>query len=163
MAKIQRVVDNAFLNGGKDAKGIEYNPASGGQKSLTVGPRLLPIPIVTAGTPGLTTDCSGKVILPFLGAILAIYNNAGAAGSVTISPASANSLAIGATDSAGNVGVACPPNAWTYISAGNNQYIVTSAATLIVYIIEDPTKLIQETGAYAQQANNPYAQLPVNS
>ena len=161
--KIQRVVDIALVNGGKDAKSIEYNPASGGQKSLTVGPRLLPIPIVTAGSAAYTTDCSGKVVLPFLGAILAIYNNASSAGSVTISPASANSLAIGATDAAGNVGVACPANAWSYISAGYNQYVVTSASTLIVYIIEDPTKIIQETGAYAQQTNNPYAQLPLNS
>jgi hypothetical protein len=158
MAKNQRVIDNAFLNGGLDAKAIEYNPASGGQKSLAVGPRLLPVQI--AG--GWTTNASAGLILPSLGLCLAIYNNSGSAGSVVISPASAASLAIGAVDASGNVGVACPANAWTYISTGNNQYIITSASTLIVYIIEDPTRIAQETGAFINQ-QDPRTWLPTNS
>lgn len=149
MAKQQRQIDNAFLNGPYDAKAIEYNPASGGQKSLIVGPRLLPIQI----SGGYTTNASGGLILPTLGLTLAIYNNSGTAGSVVISHAAAASLAIGVTDINGNVGVACPPNAWSYISAGNNQYIITSAATIIVYVIEDPTFIRQETGAFIPQNN----------
>lgn len=163
MAKLQRVVDNAFLNSGTDIESIEYNPASGAQKSLIVGPRLLPIPVVAAGVASTTTNAAAGLILPILGASLAIYNNSGTAGSVTISPASALSLAIGVTDAAGNVGVACPPNSYTYLAAGNNQYIITSAATLIVYIIQDPTRIIQESGPYAQQVPLPYPELPVNS
>jgi hypothetical protein len=140
-AKNQRVIDIAFINSGNDAQSIEYNPASGGQKSLIVGPKLLPIPI----SGGWTTNAAAGLILPKLGANIAVYNNAGAAGSITISPAVTTSQAIGAVDASGNVGIACPPNAWTYLSMGFDQYVITSAATLIVYIIEDPTKFIQQT------------------
>jgi hypothetical protein len=130
-----------------DIVSIEYNPASGAQKSLIVGPRYLPIQI----SGGYTTNASAGLILPQLGAILAIYNTAGTAGSVTIGGPATTSLAIGATDANGNVGVACAPNAYTYISAGNNQYIFTSASTLLVYVMEDPTRIIQETGAFINQ------------
>lgn len=145
--KNNRVIDTQFLQDPDQIKSIEYNPAAGAQKSLTVGPRLIPIKIAT----GYVTDASAKVALPSLGVNLAIYNNAGAVGSVTIGGSAITALAPGATDAAGNVGVACPPNAWTYVSAGNNQYVFTSAVTLLVYIIEDPTRIAQETGPYAQQ------------
>ena len=147
MAKINRVIDNAFVQDPDQIKVVEYNPASGGQKSLIVGPRLLPIPIAS----GYTTDASGKVALPFIGANIAIYNNANAVGSVTIGGSAITALAVGATDAAGNVGVACPPNAWTYLSMCNNQWVFTSANTLLVYMIEDPTRIAQESGLYAQQ------------
>lgn len=147
MAKNNRVIDIKFLQDPDQIKSIEYNPPSGGQKSLIVGPRLEPIPIAT----GYTTDASTKRALPHLGLNLAIYNNAGAVGSVTIGGSAITALAPGATDAAGNVGVACPPNAWTYLSMGNNQYIIATAATLLVYIIEDPTRIAQESGPYAQQ------------
>lgn len=151
MVKYQRTIDNAFLNSPYDSAATEYNPASGGQKSLIVGPRLIPIQI--AG--GYTTTPVTVTALPYLGALLAIYNNAGTAGSVTTGKTSTlTSQAIGASDVNGNVGVACQPNAWTYLSMGANQYIITSAATLFVYIIEDPTKITQESGPYAQQNVN---------
>ncbi len=150
MAKIDRVIDNASLQDSYQIKSIEYNPQSGGQKSLAVGPRLIPIQI--AG--GFTTNVSGTAVaIPYLGANLAIYNNAGTAASVTAGETLANtlSLAIGATDASGHVGVACPPNAWSYLSMGNRQWIISSAATVIVYVIEDPTRIAQETGPYVQQ------------
>jgi hypothetical protein len=158
-AKFTRSCDIKFQISGNDAQSLEYNPASGGQKSLIVGPRLLPIPIAS----GYTTNAAAGLVLPYLGANLAIYNNAGTAAAITVSPATAAALAIGATDANGNVGVACPPNAWSYVSAGANQYIITSAATLIVYLIEDPTKITQETGPYAQQNPGPYAQNAVST
>jgi hypothetical protein len=159
MPKNQRVVNNDSLNSGLDIVSILYNPASGAQKSLIVGPRYLPIQI----SGGYTTNASAGLILPQLGMILAIYNNAGAVGSITIGGSATTSLAVGATDANGNVGVACPPNAWTYISAGNNQYVFTSAATLLVYAMEDPTRLIQETGAFINQKPLPSFVPPVNS
>ncbi len=71
---------------------------------------------------------------------LAVYNNAGAVGSITIgNTPSLASQAVGTSNTSGNVGCACPPNAWTYLSMGNNQWVISSAATLIVYIIEDST------------------------
>jgi hypothetical protein len=146
MAKINRVIDNAFLQDPNQIEAVQYNPASGGKKVLAVGPRLLPIPIVSAGTPTWTTNASGTAVgLPTLGANLAIYNNTGTAGSVTIGDIGITSLAIGAVDANGNTGVACPANSYTYISMGNHRYVITSAATLIVYIIEDPTQIQQET------------------
>jgi hypothetical protein len=157
MTRINRIPNNTTLIGGDDAKALEYNPASGGQKSLIVGPKYIPIPIAS----GWTTNAAAGLVLPSLGLCLAIYNNSGTAGSITSSPAVTTSQAIGAVDGSGNVGVACPPNAWTYLSMGLNQYIITSAATLIVYIIEDPT-MIQPQSPYAQQ-NVPGFVPPVNS
>lgn len=163
MAKINRVIDNAFISSPHDVQSTEYNPASGGQKSLIVGPRYLPIPIVTAGSATWKTNVTSATALPSLGMILAIYNNAGTAASITVGQdATVTSQAIGAVDANGNVGVALPPNAWTYLSMGANQWIIASAATVIVYIIEDPTKIIRESGAYIQQ-NVPSTALPVNS
>lgn len=162
-AKNQRVVDIAFLNSGQDIVSIEYNPASGGQKSLIVGPRLIPISIVAGGVPSRTTNVTTATAIPYLGANLAIYNNSGTAGSVTVGQNSTvTSQAIGASDTNGNVGVACAPNAYTYLSMGNNQWIIGSAATLIVYVIEDPTKFIQQTPPLVPQ-NVPGFVPPVNS
>jgi hypothetical protein len=146
--KFNRVIDNKFLQDPSQIKAIEYNPASGGQKSLAVGPRLLPIPVSGGYTTAANT---AAVALPFLGANLAVYNNSGTVGSITIGGSTITALAAGATDANGNVGVACPPNAWTYLSTSNNQYVFTSASTLYVYIMEDPTRIAQETGPYAQQ------------
>lgn len=163
MAKNNRVIDIAALQDPNQIKAIEYNPASGGQKSLIVGPRFLPIPIVTAGAQAYKTNVTSATALPYLGAILAVYNNAATAGSVTVGQDSTvTSQAIGVSDTAGNVGVACAPNAYTYVSMGSNQWIIGSAATLIVYIIEDPTRIAQETGPYAQQLVTG-TQLPINS
>jgi len=147
-AKFTRSCDIKFQISGNDAQSLEYNPASGGQKSLIVGPRLLPIPTAAGNTTNVTT----AIGLPYLGANLAIYNNSGTAGSVTVGQSAAvTSQAIGVSDANGNVGVACAPNSYTYLSMGANQWIIGSAATLIVYIIEDPTKITMETGPYAQQ------------
>lgn len=148
--KINRVLDIAFLQDPLSIKSNEYNPQSGGQKSLAVGPHLIPIQI----NGGYKTDVSTVTALPILGANLAIYNNSGTVGTVTIGNSSSiTSQAIGVADTNGNVGVACAPNTYTYLSMGYNQWIISSAATLIVYIIEDPTRIAQETGPYAQQNN----------
>jgi hypothetical protein len=159
-AKIQRVINNQLLNGGQDAVAIEYNPASGGQKSLIVGPRLIPI---STGLNTWTTNVTAATAIPYLGANLAIYNNAATAGTVTVGQnATVTSQAIGVSDAHGNVGVACAPNAYTYLSMGNNQWIIGSAATLFVYIIEDPTYIAQQTPPLVPQ-NVPGFVPPVNS
>ena len=148
MAKFNRVIDNATLQDPNQIKSIEYNPQSGGQKSLAVGPHLIPIPI--AG--GLfTTNVTTATAIPYLGANLAIYNSTGTVGTVTIGGIGVTSQAIGVSDVNGNVGTACAPNSYTYLSMGYNQYIIASAATLFVYLIEDPTQIQRETGPYVQQ------------
>jgi hypothetical protein len=163
MAKNNRTIDTRFLQDPNGIKAVEYNPASGGQKSLIVGPKFLPIPIVTAGTPGWKTNITAATAMPYRGAILAIYNNAATAGSVTIGQdATVTSQAIGASDANGNVGIACAPNSYTYVSMGYDQWIVGSAATLFCYIMEHPTKIAQETGPFIQQ-NVPGFNPPINS
>lgn len=149
-AKYTRSCDIKFQVSGNDAQSLEYNPASGGQKSLIVGPRLLPIPL-TATT--WTTDASTRRALPYLGANIAVYNNSGTVASIVIGGIAIVTLAPGVTDASGNVGVALPPNQWTYLSMSNNQYVITSGATALVYIMEDPTRITQESGPYAQQNN----------
>lgn len=160
MAKLNRVIDNNFLQDPDQIKSVEYNPASGGQKALIVGPRLLPIPIAPGGVATWTTTPTTITALPYLGANIAVYNNSGSVGSIVIGGSTITTLAPGVFDASGNVGVPCPPNAWTYLSMSNNQYVITSAATLLVYIIEDPTRIAQETGAFVNQFVNGTVLLP---
>lgn len=117
---------------------ITYSEPSGAVKVAEVGRHLLPIPTPGSGT-GYTTDVSGTPrSLPFKGINLAVYNNANAVGSITLgSLSSVASLASGATDAAGNVGIPCPPNAWTYIATSSQQWAISSAATLLVFTIDD--------------------------
>lgn len=163
MPKNNRAIDTASLQDPNGIKAAEYNPSSGGQKSLIVGPKFLPIRNVTAGVPGYTTNITAATAIPYRGAILAIYNNSGTAGSVTVGQNNTvTSQAIGAVDANGNVGIACPPNAYTYVSMGYDQWIIGSAATLICYIMEDPTRIVQESGPFVQQ-NVPGFSPPINS
>jgi hypothetical protein len=121
---------------------VGYNISSGGFKNTPIGPKLKPL---NSDGSTFTTNATVSVPLGIAGLNLAIYNNAGAVGSVTVSPLSVASLAPGATDAAGNVGVACPPNAWTYISMGDAKWVIASAATLLVYQIDDDSFLSQST------------------
>lgn len=126
------VVDSQFI------ESIGYNISSGGFKNTPIGPKLKPL---SADGSTYTTNATTSIPLGLPGQNLAVYNNAGAVGSVTVSPLSVASLAPGVTDSVGNVGVACPPNAWTYISLGDARWVIASAATLLVYLIEDDSYL----------------------
>jgi hypothetical protein len=115
-----------------------FNNPAGAFKQVKVGPHLIPF---TNDGSTYTVDASGGVNLGALGQQLAIYNNSGTVGSVTISPASAASLAPGVVDGNNNVGVPCMPNGWTYLSCGDSSWVITSASTLLVFIIEDDTVL----------------------
>ena len=141
MAKFNRQIDQAGLSDPSSIDSITYNYPSGGNKNMSVGPHLLPIP---AGATWIT-DVSTVTGLPAMGLNLAVYNKSGTVASLTIgnSPSLA-SLALGVVDASGNVGVACPPNAWTYLSTGANQWIISSSNNLVVYIIEDFTYITRE-------------------
>lgn len=147
--KIQRVVDNKFLNSGLDAESIKYNPFSGADKIVSVGPHLLPIPTSS----GYTTNVTTATALPVLGASIAVYNNSSTAYAITIGDVGITAQAIGAVDANGNAGVACTPNAWTYLSMGNHLWVAANNAALIVYMIEDATSIIQQSGQFTQQNN----------
>lgn len=115
---------------------LTFNKASGGQKNMPVGPHLKPLND-DVSVPSFTTDATTvRAVRP--GSVLAVYNNAGAVGSITLGETNAiASLAPGATDVGGHVGVACKPNDWTYISVYDQPFVVASAATLLVYLISD--------------------------
>jgi hypothetical protein len=114
-----------------------YNQAAGAQKNIEVGKHLVPL---KSDATTYTTDASTARALPSKGRNLAIYNNAGTVGVVTLGDsAGMAALTIGATDADGNVGIPCKPNDWTYIACNEKQFVKTSAATLFVFLIEDDT------------------------
>jgi hypothetical protein len=135
---------NIATPGASDAHLIEsitYNEAARSRKVSEVGRSLLPIPAPSQNPP-FTTNVTTATNLPGFGLGFAVYNNAGTVGSITLGQFGATtSLAPGACDVNGNVGIACPPNAWTYIAAGSKNCIIASASTLLVYMIEDVTTI----------------------
>lgn len=129
-----------------------YNEAAGAQKNTEVGRHLKPLNI-TATT--FTTDATTVRNLPSKGKNLAVYNNAGAVGSITLgfaantgtelTPTAQAPGAIQANTNGQNVGIACTPNDWTYIACGEQDQVIASAATLLVYLIDDNTSIIPES------------------
>jgi hypothetical protein len=117
---------------------LVYNSAAGAYKQMQIGAHLKPF---TPDGSTFSTNATTSVNLGQPGQMLAVYNNSGTLGSVTVSLLSVASLAAGVTDAAGNVGIACPPNAWTYISMADSIWVIASAATLLVYLIDDDTYL----------------------
>lgn len=123
-----------------------YNEASGAQKNMEVGRHLMPIP---NGAASWTTNATTALILPSKGKCLAVYNNAGAVGSVTLGdtafpPTSQAAGVVQAATNGRNVGIACTPNDWTFIACGDQDQVISSAATLLVYLIDDPTSIRTE-------------------
>lgn len=122
---------------------LTYNDKSGAQKNTEVGRKLIPL---KADATTFTTNATTAKALPSAGKNLAIYNNANAVGAVTFGEdATISSLAAGVTDSAGHVGIPCMPNDWTYVAAGDSTHVISSAATLLVFVIDDDTNIQQQT------------------
>jgi len=123
-----------------------YNEPAGARKSTEVGRHLLPI---SDGAGGWTTNATTARIVG-KGKNLAVYNNANAVGSITLgdstdAPVSqAPGVVQGSTQRNQNVGIACAPNSWTYIAMADQDQVIASAATLLVYLIDDPTSIKQE-------------------
>jgi hypothetical protein len=146
MAKNQRTLGGAGVQDPSIIANLEYNPMAGSVKTSEVGRRLIPIRLAN-GT--FTTDASTLRTMPVLGVNLAIYNNSGTIATVTLGKTSAvASLAAGVTDAAGDVGVPLMPNSWTYLACGMNQFVITSASTALVFIIEDLSYIVQEAATY---------------
>lgn len=116
-----------------------YNQASGAQKNAEVGRSLKPL---DDGAGGFTTSAATARALPSAGRNLAIYNNAGAVGAITLGKSAAEvatALAPGVCDSTAHVGIPCAPNDWTFVACNENNWIKSTAATLLVFLIEDDT------------------------
>jgi len=123
----------------------QYSQSAGAEKNTEVGRHLVPL---NDGAGGFTTNATTAKILPQLGRNLAIYNN-GAIASLTLGDSAAVvSLAPGVTDAAGNVGIALKPNDWTYVACNERRWVIASAATALVYLIEDDSFIAQEVATY---------------
>jgi hypothetical protein len=143
---------------------LTYNERSGARKSIEVGRALLPL---QNSATTYTTNATTPIALPSAGKNLAIYNNSGAVGAVTVGDSTMTPQAAGAVQvSAGNafVGVAVAPNSWTYLSSGIWNYVGTTAATLLVYLIDDPTYIITQPATNSSDVIIPTAPsgAPVN-
>lgn len=127
---------------------FEYNQAAGAQKVAEVGRHLLPLPVPGTGS-GWTTDVSGGAYaLPAAGKNLAVYNSDSAVAAITFgADGTVTALAAGATDSSGRVGLPCQPNAWSYFAAGYSTFVISSAATLLVFLINDNTTIQVQAAA----------------
>lgn len=126
---------------------LQYNNPAGSKKVSEVGRHLLPMKFISAGLVAYTTDATTARVLDAPGKCLAIYNNAGAVGAITLGGTAAEvatALAAGVTDATGHVGVPCMPNAWTYVACNESTWIKSTAATLLVFVINDDTEIKQE-------------------
>lgn len=114
-----------------------YNTAAGVRKTSDFGKRLNPLYL----TPGVyTTDYTTLRAMPRKGMALAIYNN-GALASLTMGDGTTTVLTPGTADAVGRVGIALKPNDWTYVNTFTATHVITSAATALVYVIEDDTEI----------------------
>ncbi|NJO48122.1 MAG: hypothetical protein HC840_00235 [Leptolyngbyaceae cyanobacterium RM2_2_4] len=146
MAKNLRNFPGQAVQDPSSIANLTYNEQSGAQKNAEVGRKLLALP---DGASGHTTNATTSKKLPKKGANLAVYNNAGAVGSITLGTntptltSQAPGAVLAGTDGQ-SVGIACPPNDWTYIACGDLDWVIASAATLLVYLIDDATSIKQE-------------------
>lgn len=139
MARSKRQITPDAIVDSHSIESLGYNLSAGGFKNVNVGPKLKPL---QSDATTYTTNATTAIDLGQRGKMLAVYNNAGAVGSVTTSDVAIANLGPGVTDASGRVGVACPPNAWTYIAMGDDVFVIASAATLLVYLIEDDSYLL---------------------
>lgn len=129
---------------------IQHNPATGAEKNINVGAHLVPIPKVSGGILSYTTNVSAAPqVLPTLGKALAIYNNSGSLGAITLGEDNTiTALAAGVTDATGHVGIPCPANSWTHISCGIQNWVISTASTMLVFMVDDDTSIKQEVASY---------------
>ena len=113
-----------------------YNDGAGAQKNLPVGPYLKPI---QTGAATYITDISAAAVRVGKGVSLSIFNNTATVQSVTIGGSTVASLAAGIVDANGKVGIALKAYEWTHVNTYDNDYIISSANTVICYVVEDDT------------------------
>lgn len=135
---------------------FQYNQPAGAMKVSENGRHLLPLATPGTGT-GWTTDVSSApYALPAAGRNLAVYNNSNSVGSITLgTDNTVTSLSAGTTDSSGRVGIPCMPNSWTYVACGYSNYVISSASTMLVFLINDETNIQVVAQAFSSTTGNP--------
>jgi hypothetical protein len=140
--KLQRSLKGKATQDPSAVQAITYNAQTGAQKNMEMGHHL--IPIFNNGS--YTTNVTTATAIPKRGITLAVYNNSGSVGSITLGLENTiSALAPGATDSNGNVGIACAPNTYTYIATYDKHFVRASAATLLVYVVADDTYISSQS------------------
>lgn len=122
-----------------------YNEQSGAQKNMEVGRHLLALP---DGSGGYTTNATTARKL-LMGKCLAVFNNSATVAAVTLGddtyPPTAQAAGVVQASTAGrNIGIPCTPNDWTYIAMNDQNQVIASAATLLVFVIDDYSTIQQE-------------------
>lgn len=141
MAKVIRNLSTTAVVDPSSISVLEYNQSAGSQKVSEVGRRLIPLYNNGAWTTNATTATT-----TIAGKNLAVYNNSSSLATMTLGEdATITVLAAGVTDASGHVGIPCMPNTWTYIACGINTSFIASAATLLVFVIDDQTTIKQES------------------
>jgi hypothetical protein len=142
MDNLKRTSGNQALDSGTIAN-IGFNEAAGVHKVAQAGLKLKPLPLT--GTT-FTTDASTiRKIQP--GSTLALFNNNTTVAAFRLSKKEdAAALAAGAVDNTagdgfGDVGVPVAAGAWHYTNAVDCDNIITSAATLLVFLVEDESRV----------------------
>lgn len=139
--KIIRTIRGPAVEDPSSIQVMTYNEAAGAQKNMDAGHHLVPMN-VNATT--FTTDATTARSVG-MGKTLAIYNNSATVQAATLGDdAAMTALAVGAVDAAGNVGIPCQPNTWTYIATNNRQFVRTSNASLLVMIVKDDTSITNQ-------------------
>lgn len=125
---------------------LRYNDQAGGDKNISIGAKLLPIP---DGAGGYTTDASTAAKpLPKFGCNLAIFNKSTTTDySITVGDSTVAAQAIGAIQAGTQfVGIACPFGVWTYVSCGYyDNYVITNNNNLVVYMMDDASGVVTES------------------
>lgn len=130
-----------------------YSDQCGAWKVSENGRSLLPL---GDGAGGFTTNAATARILPGAGQNLAVYNSDTTVHSITVSGSgSTTALASGATNTNGNVGVACPPGIYTYIACNQSNWVITDSATLYVYLIADYSSIQAVATTFNNSNGNP--------
>lgn len=115
-----------------------YNDIAGGQKNIDIGPKLLPIKL--SETSWTTDGSTARQVQK--GTSIALFNNGTVAYTITFGQDNTVTAgAAGAVDANGNVSIPCKPGTWSYVAAGNDTWLITNNALLLVFIIDDHTKL----------------------
>lgn len=127
---LKRIIRSSSILDGSGITAVEHNPASGGKKTLSVGPEFQKDPAndYVSGANYL----AGAQLVP--GTVLYFYNNDTVVNWVTFAknanPSAPSSFA---------TGIPLPPNQWTCLSMGSNNWVRTGSANVGCYKIVDTT------------------------
>lgn len=138
MDSVRRKISNRVYSG--ETEDLKFNHASGADKVVSAGHHLKPI---VASSSSFTTNATTKLCIG-KGVTLAIFNNSGTVVSVTLGDSSVVSQSAGAVQAGTDfVGIPLKPYEFTYLNTFDKDYVVTSSASALVYIVEDDTNITQ--------------------